>query len=305
MSRLSEHLAAVLLEPILGEGGIIVPSDEYFPGVRRLCDKYGALFIADEVQTGMGRTGKMFCVEHWNVEPDILCLGKAFGGGIMPAGKASTEELFVFIATIHSISLGAFMGSEKLWTPIFANPFLHTTTFGGNPLACAAAIATINVLLEERLCDRARTMGDLFLAKLKSTIKPYTPQLTVEARGKGLMIALEFVDTDIGFRVSRGLFKEKVLVAGTLVNAKTIRIEPPLTITAEQIDNVINALGKVLKEVASEMKPQVANELLLKTIPTNLIQRTVLSRQLWGLSNKLLFFFSALYSLDCFEFLII
>ena len=75
------------MEPILGEGGVIVPNDEYFPGVRRLCDKYGALFIADEVQTGMGRTGKMFCVEHWNVEPDILCLGKAFGGGIMPAGK--------------------------------------------------------------------------------------------------------------------------------------------------------------------------------------------------------------------------
>ena len=80
-------LAAVLLEPILGEGGIIVPSDEYFPGVRRLCDKYGTLLIVDEVQTGMGRTGKMFCVEHWNVEPDILCLGKAFGGGIMPAGR--------------------------------------------------------------------------------------------------------------------------------------------------------------------------------------------------------------------------
>ncbi len=86
------YLAAVLLEPILGEGGIIVPSDDYFPGVRRLCDKYGALFIADEVQTGMGRTGKMFCVEHWNVEPDILCLGKAFGGGIMPAGKIN--EIF-------------------------------------------------------------------------------------------------------------------------------------------------------------------------------------------------------------------
>jgi putrescine aminotransferase len=83
----SFYLAAVLLEPILGEGGIIVPSDDYFPGVRNLCDKYGALLIADEVQTGMGRTGKMFCVEHWNVEPDILCLGKAFGGGIMPTGK--------------------------------------------------------------------------------------------------------------------------------------------------------------------------------------------------------------------------
>ncbi len=82
------YLAAVLLESILGEGGVIVPNDDYFPGVRRLCDKYGALLIADEVQTGMGRTGKMFCVEHWNVEPDIICLGKAFGGGIMPTGKS-------------------------------------------------------------------------------------------------------------------------------------------------------------------------------------------------------------------------
>jgi putrescine aminotransferase len=88
-------LAAVLLEPILGEGGVIIPSDDYFPGVRRLCDKYGALLIADEVQTGMGRTGKMFCVEHWNVEPDILCLGKAFGGGIMPAGNA-LNKVFIF-----------------------------------------------------------------------------------------------------------------------------------------------------------------------------------------------------------------
>jgi len=255
-----DDAAAVLLEPILGEGGIIIPSDDYFPGVRRLCDKYGALLIADEVQTGMGRTGKMFCIEHWNVEPDILCLGKAFGGGIMPAG--------------------AFIGSEKLWTPIFSNPFLHTTTFGGNPLACAAAIATINVLLEERLCDRARTMGDLFLSKLKATVKPYTPFLILDARGKGLMIALEFVDTDIGFRVAKGLFREKVLCAGTLVNAKTIRIEPPLTITAEQIDVVIAALSKVLKEIATEMKPAVIHETIIKAPQSNILQQTVLSRQL-------------------------
>ena len=225
----------------------------------------------------MGRTGKMFCVEHWNVEPDILCLGKAFGGGIMPAGTTKSERKF----SDRTLRLGAFIGSEKLWTPIFNNPFLHTTTFGGNPLACAAAIATINVLLEERLCDRARTMGDLFLSKLKTTIKPYSPHMTVEARGKGLMLAIEFVDTEIGFRVSKGLFREKVLVAGTLVNAKTIRIEPPLTITAEQIDNVINALGKVLKEIASEMKvPSNVDPPSLKTGPNNQIQRTVLSRQL-------------------------
>lgn len=176
--------------------------------------------------------------------------------------------------------VGAFVGSEKLWTPLFNNPFLHTTTFGGNPLACAAAIATIHVLLEERLCERAQTVGDMFLAKLKATIKPYTPCLTLDARGKGLMLALEFADTDIGFRVSKGLFREKILVAGTLVNAKTIRIEPPLTITMEQVDNVINALGKVLKEIASDMKPKSTNDTNVKTIPANLIQRTVLSQQL-------------------------
>lgn len=255
-----DDAAAVLLEPVLGEGGVIVPDDDYFPGVRRLCDKYGVLFIVDEVQTGMGRTGKMFCIEHWNVEPDILCLGKAFGGGIMPAG--------------------AFIGSEKLWAPLFDNPFLHTTTFGGNPLACAAAIATINVLLEERLCQRAHTIGDLFLAKLKSTIKPYTPYLTLDARGKGLMLALEFIDSDTGFRVAKGLFRERILVAGTLINAKTIRIEPSLTITLEQVDNVINALGKVLKEVSSEMKLNLPNDLNTKMTRTNSLQHNVLSRQL-------------------------
>jgi putrescine aminotransferase len=227
----------------------------------------------------MGRTGKMFCIEHWNVEPDILCLGKAFGGGVMPTGKVTKTHDTNAFHGVPSFS-GAFVGSEKLWTPIFSNPFLHTTTFGGNPLACAAAIATINVILEERLCDRARTMGDLFLSKLKATIKPHTPHLVVDARGKGLMLALEFPDTDIGFRVSKSLFKERILVAGTLVNAKTIRIEPPLNITSEQIDNVINALGKVLKEIASEMKPQIINDPCVKIPPATILQHRVMSLQL-------------------------
>lgn len=170
---------------------------------------------------------------------------------------------------------GAFIGSEKLWTPIFNNPFLHTTTFGGNPLACAAAIATINVLFEERLCDRAKTLGSLFLEKLQSTIKPYTPHMTLDARGKGLMLALEFVDTDIGFRVAKGLFRERILCAGTLVNAKTIRIEPPLNITVEQIDKVIEALEKVLKEISI-----TDNSMARKPIEQNVLQQTVLSRQL-------------------------
>jgi putrescine aminotransferase len=123
-------------------------------------------------------------------------------------------------------------------------------------------------------------MGELFLSKLKATIKPFTPHVTLDARGKGLMLALEFVDTDIGFRVAKGLFRERILVAGTLVNAKTLRIEPPLTITSEQVDSVISALAKVLKEIANETKPKPTDELLTKPVSNNAFQRTVLSRQL-------------------------
>lgn len=182
---------------------------------------------------------------------------------------------------MHALHLvGAFVGSEKLWAPVFNNPFLHTTTFGGNPLACAAAIATINVLLEERLCDRAKTMGEVFLSKLKAAIKPFTPQVTLDARGMGLMLALEFVDTDVGFRVAKGLFRERILVAGTLVNAKTIRIEPPLTITSEQIEQVTNAVTKVLQEIVNEMEAKAIEQLVAKPAPGHGLQHTVLSRQL-------------------------
>ncbi|MBU5513589.1 putrescine aminotransferase, partial [Enterobacteriaceae bacterium S18_ASV_15] len=125
--KTGDDVAAVILEPIQGEGGVILPPQGYLPAVRQLCDEFGALLIFDEVQTGMGRTGKMFACEHENVQPDILCLAKALGGGVMP--------------------IGATVATEEVFSVLFDNPFLHTTTFGGNPLACAAALATINVLL--------------------------------------------------------------------------------------------------------------------------------------------------------------
>ncbi|WP_132014138.1 putrescine aminotransferase [Hydrogenispora ethanolica] len=220
-----DDVAAVLVEPIQGEGGVILPPDNYLAELRDLCNRFGALLILDEVQTGMGRTGKMFCCEHYGVVPDILCLAKAFGGGVMPAG-----------ATI---------ATEEVFSCLFENPFLHTTTFGGNPLACAAAIATINVLIEEKLPERALETGAYLLANLKEVVKPY-PDKVLEVRGKGLLIGVEFVDDQIGYDASKGLFDNGVLVAGTLINAKTIRIEPPLTITREQCDRVCETLAKVL-----------------------------------------------------------
>ncbi|MDE2039136.1 MAG: putrescine aminotransferase [Elusimicrobia bacterium] len=221
-------IAAVILEPVQGEGGINVPPDDYLPRVRDLCDRYGALLIVDEVQTGMGRTGKMFCVDHWNVVPDIMTLGKAMGGGVMP--------------------IGAFVSNKTIWEQLFPEPWLHSTTFGGNPLACVAAIANIHVLLEEKLPERAEKMGGEMINKLRGLRRRF-PKLCVDVRGKGLMIGLEFPNDALGYEVAKGLFDRGVLVAGTLFSAKTLRIEPPLTISAQEINMAVETIEKVFKEV--------------------------------------------------------
>ncbi len=223
-----EDVAGVILEPIQGEGGIILPPEGYLQQVRDLCDEYDAVLIFDEVQTGMGRTGKMFAAELYDVVPDILCLAKAFGGGVMPAG--------------------AIVAKEKVFKSWFDNPFMHTTTFGGNPLACAAAIATIDVLLEEKLPARAAEVGEYFLNGLKEAAKGQE-DVVMEIRGQGLMIGIEFHKDEEGYEVSKGMFDRGILVAGTLVNSKTIRIEPPLTISYEEVDKVISTFKEVLGSI--------------------------------------------------------
>ena len=222
-------IAAVVAEPVQGEAGAIVPPDDYWPRLRAICDEYDVLLIADEVQTGMGRTGKMFGVEHWNVVPDIMCLGKALGGGVMP--------------------LSAFVSTPEIWTVLEKNPFLHSSTFGGNPLACAAGIAAIHVTLSEDLPGQAAEKGEYFLQGLRDIQARYGDVVT-EVRGKGLLIGIEFHDTEFGYKVASGLFRRGVLVAGTLINAKTLRIEPALFIPKEEIDEVLSRLDDTLKELA-------------------------------------------------------
>ncbi|GEC70164.1 putrescine aminotransferase [Raoultella terrigena] len=226
--KTGDDVAAVILEPIQGEGGVILPPPGYLPAVRKLCDEFGALLIFDEVQTGMGRTGKMFACEHENVHPDILCLAKALGGGVMP--------------------IGATVATEEVFSVLFDNPFLHTTTFGGNPLACAAALATINVLLTENLPAQAEQKGDLLLDGFRLLAREY-PELVNEVRGKGMLMAIEFVDNEIGYDFASLMFRQRVLVAGTLNNARTIRIEPPLTLTLEQCELVLKAARNALAEL--------------------------------------------------------
>lgn len=227
-NMVGEDIAGILLEPIQGEGGVIIAPKEYFAKVKEICNQFDILLIADEVQTGMGRTGKMFCMEHYGVEPDIMCLAKSLGGGIMP--------------------IGATIATEEVFQDFFPNPFIHTTTFGGNPLACAAAIATINVLLEDKIPQRAAKVGAYFISELKKVTCKYK-HLVKDTRGMGLMIALEFTNDALGYKVSKGLFDKGVLVAGTLINSRTIRIEPPLTIEIKQCDYVCKALDKTLSEL--------------------------------------------------------
>jgi putrescine aminotransferase len=227
--EVGNEIAAVIMEPVQGEAGAIVPPDDYWPRLRQLCDAYDVLLIADEVQTGLGRTGALWGVNHWNVVPDIITSAKALGGGVMP--------------------IGAFVASRRIWQPFIDDPFFHTTTTGGNPLACAAAIATINVVLEEDLPGQAAAKGDYFMARLQPLAARYDA-IYEKITGKGLLIGQHFHDGEVGYKVSAGLFRRRVLISGTLTNAKSIRIEPPLVIEYDEIDEILNRLEDTLKEVS-------------------------------------------------------
>lgn len=224
--KIDSDTAAVIIEPIQGEGGIIVPDPSYLSSVRALCDKYSALLICDEVQTGLGRTGKMFAVEHYNVIPDIITTAKALGGGIMP--------------------IGAFTAKAHIWEQYISSPFLHTSTFGGNPLACAAAIAAIRVIQDEQLVNLATENGAYFIGKLQNIQQNY-PQVIKSVRGKGLMIGIELTKEGIGGFLMSEFINNGVLVAYTLNNPKVIRIEPPLVITHSLIDQVVTIFETAVK----------------------------------------------------------
>ncbi|MCC2668210.1 MAG: patA 3 [Armatimonadetes bacterium] len=226
----SERTAAVILEPIQGEGGVVVPPADYLLGVRKICTERGALFISDEVQTGLGRTGKLFAVEHYGVEPDMVCLAKALGGGVMP--------------------LGAFCGTPEVWEPFRQKPWLHTSTFGspgGNPLACAAGIAAIRAIIDEKLPERAAELGEYFLEQLRE-VQAQFPQAIREVRGKGLLLGLEFFDEDIAGLTIAGVARRRLVVAYYLSNPKVFRFEPPLIVTREQIDHAIAIFRESLEE---------------------------------------------------------
>jgi acetylornithine/succinyldiaminopimelate/putrescine aminotransferase len=218
--------AAVICEAIQGEGGVRVPSDDFLPGLRRLCDQHGALLICDEVQGGMGRSGRWFSFEHWDVVPDIVTVAKAFGGGL---------------------PLGAILSTSEIFATFVDPPLSHLTTFGGNPVSCAAAVAAFDVIERDGLVERAATLGD-YLGQQLASVQAQFPETLVGVRGKGLWYAFDIAPAGAAQPLVNELERRGVLV-GSLLNASgTVRVAPPLIVTPDEIDVLIGVLRAVLGE---------------------------------------------------------
>ncbi len=217
---ITKNTCAIMLEPIQGEGGIRIPSQDYLKQVRELCDKNNILLILDEIQTGIGRTGKLFAYEHFNVKPDIITLAKGLGGGIAIGGILATESVAASF-----------------------QPGTHGSTFGGNPLACSAAVTTIETLLEDGfLLANCEHLGHYFLKKLDKLQKEF-PSIIVETRGLGLMVGLELTKTG-------GSIVEKCASRGVLINCtcgNVLRFTPPLIVLEKEIDSLIDVLEDVFE----------------------------------------------------------
>ncbi|MBZ0302586.1 MAG: ornithine--oxo-acid transaminase [Anaerolineae bacterium] len=220
-AAITPNTVAFLVEPIQGEGGINVPSEGYLRRVREICDRHNILLLTDEIQVGLGRTGKLFCFQHDDIEPDILILGKALGGGVLPVSAIVTKADL----------LGLFVPGE------------HGSTFGANPLACAVASEALSVLVDEHLTERAAEMGDYLRHRLNAMESPHV----VEVRGKGLLVGVALKPELGGARP----FCLRLLERGVLckeTHKDVIRFAPPLTITREEMDWALERVEAVLLE---------------------------------------------------------
>ena len=215
----SDDVAAVMVEPIQGEGGINIASAEYMRAIRQLCDEHGALMILDEVQTGMGRTGKWFGFQHYDVEPDIITMAKALGGGV---------------------AIGAMMARSEVAASLV--PGTHASTFGGNPLACAAGIAVVEAIEEEGLIDNAIKMGEYAREKIEVLKEKYS--VIDHVRGKGLMIGVQLTSDGSGI-------VSKCLEKGLRINCTqgtVLRFMPSMTVSKEELDAAVSILDDVLSK---------------------------------------------------------
>lgn len=227
---ITPNTAAFLIEPIQGEGGIIVPPAGYLKQCAELCRKHNVLLICDEIQTGLGRTGKLLACEHEGIKPDALVLGKALGGGLLPVSLFLTRNDVMDVFT----------------------PGDHGSTFGGNALAASVALGAINVLLEEDLINRSAQSGNYLVEKLHALKSP----LIKAIRGRGLLIGVEIAPSFSAKEICLRLLKLGVLTKET--HKTVIRLAPPLIITREQMDSVVSAISQVLTEIENEASTKKA-----------------------------------------------
>tara|TARA_B100000953_G_scaffold223664_1_gene185302 strand:- start:1154 stop:2383 length:1230 start_codon:yes stop_codon:yes gene_type:complete len=219
---INENTAAVLVEPIQGEGGIIVPPENWLPEVREICTKHGVLMILDEIQSGLGRTGKMFAFQHANIQPDGLILGKALGGGFMP--------------------VSCFLSSKEVMQ--WLNPGSHGSTFGGNPLAAAIGKRSLELLEEENLIENSRVLGDFF----KNVLNSINSRVIKEVRGRGLWIGVVIDPNYIsGKELSKLLLNEGILCKET--HETVIRFAPPLVVTKAEIEWAVDVIKTVITRI--------------------------------------------------------
>jgi len=219
-AAITDNTVAFLVEPIQGEAGILIPPDGYLRQAHEVCKKHNVLLMADEIQTGLGRTGRMFCCEHEGVLPEVIIMGKAMGGGVLPVSAiAATEEV-----------MGVF------------EPGQHGSTFGGNPLAAAVGVAALDVLVDEDLSGKSKVMGDYLMEKLAGLDSPHIKDI----RGKGLLVGIDLKPEAGGAR----RFCEALQDEGSLAketHESVIRLAPPLTITTDELDWAIERVAKVLR----------------------------------------------------------
>jgi len=214
--------AAFIVEPLQGEGGVNLPPPGYLEKARELCDENGALLIADEVQTGLGRCGALFACDFERIVPDVLTLAKGLSGGVVP--------------------IGAYVARPAVWQAAYGRaPLLHTSTFGGSPLACAAALAALDVLRDEQLVENARLRGDQLLAGARAIAGEY-PSIVHDVRGRGLLVGVELAHEGYGGTIIPEMMKAGVTAAWTLNMQRVIRLEPPLIVTAPEVDRALEAL---------------------------------------------------------------
>lgn len=232
---IDEHTAAVLLEPIQGEGGVVVAPPGYLAGVRAACDRVGALLILDEIQTGLGRTGRWWASEHDGVVPDIMTTAKSLGGSLVPiSATVFTEELREFL---------------------IPNPFIHLSTFGGSDVACAVALEVIAVIEETGLVEHAAAMGERLFAGLHA-IAETRPEVITEVRGRGLMAGVQYAEDSFGPRMSYHLARHGVLAIYSGNEPSVVRLMPSLVIEAEEVDFLLHALEQAIDDLVSGAGPE-------------------------------------------------